>query len=155
MHPLPIVLLGILAALLLVAIVTDLRSRLIGNGLNAAVALLAVPWWLACGWSLGAIGIQVAIAAVVFTVFVGFFAVGMMGGGDVKLLGALALWLPLPLLMPMLLWMAIGGGALTLAMLAHHRWTAREGAVEVPYGVAIAGATIFIMANHILTNPAA
>ena len=47
------------------------------------------------------------------------------------------------------------GGALTAATLAWHRVGRRDGAVEVPYGVAIAGATVAAMANHILTNPVA
>ena len=36
---------------------------------------------------------QIGIAALVFTIFTGLFAIGAMGGGDVKLLGAMALWL--------------------------------------------------------------
>ena len=43
------VLLGALAIALLVAIVTDLRSRTIGNRLNAAIALAAPLFWWASG----------------------------------------------------------------------------------------------------------
>jgi prepilin peptidase CpaA len=61
-----------------------------------------------------------------------------MGGGDVKLIGALALWLPLMPLLRMLVLMSLLGGALTLGMLLT-QWLRRRniGAIEVPYGVAI------------------
>ncbi len=45
----------------------------------------------------------------------GAFAIGAMGGGDVKLIAALGLWLVPPDFMRMIVWMSIGGGVLTLA----------------------------------------
>jgi len=151
-HHLPLLL---LAALLLVAVATDLRARVIGNGVNLAVAFTAPLWWWAAGLGPVAIAWHVGLAVVLFLLFAGLFALGAMGGGDVKLVGAVALWLPPAALPAMLWWMALGGGALTLATLLWHRLGRRAGAVEVPYGVAIAGATIAAMANHILTNPVA
>lgn len=148
-------LLLVLAALLLTAAVGDLRRRIIANRLNLAVALLAVPWWLAIGLTPVEIGVQVGIALAALAVFAACFAFGWMGGGDVKLITALALWLPLAQFAQLLVWMAIGGGVLTLAMLLRHRLRAAAGAVEVPYGVAIAGAALLIVANDILTTTAA
>ena len=84
-----------LGVLLIAAAITDLRSRIISNRLNLAVALLAPLWWLACGlepWP--GMAAQLLVGALVFALFTGLFALGMMGGGDVKLLGALALWFP-------------------------------------------------------------
>jgi prepilin peptidase CpaA len=145
-------LLGLLAALLIAGMATDLRARIIPNALNLAIALLALAWWWAEGLSGREMLFQLALAGGVFVVFAGLFALGAMGGGDVKLLAAVALWLPPALLLPMLTWMAIGGGILTLVMLAQHRLRRRAGRPEVPYGVAIAGATMLVMANGILTN---
>jgi prepilin peptidase CpaA len=145
----------LLALLLLTAAVTDLRARIISNRLNLAIALLALPWWAAIGLGGWGIAAQIALAVVVFAVFAGCFALGMMGGGDVKLLAALALWLPLTRMVTMLEWMAVGGGVLTLMMLGHHRWRRAPGRPEIPYGVAIVGATLLILANDILTNRAA
>jgi len=148
-------LLLILALLLVVAAIGDIRTRIIPNRLNAAVALLAIPFWLAMGLSGQAMLIQVALACVILAVFAACFAIGMMGGGDVKLLAALALWMPLGKMLTLLMWMALGGGVLTLAMVIAHRLRRRAEAIEIPYGVAIAGAAILLVTNDILTNQAA
>jgi len=42
-------LMALLAALLIVAAITDLRSRIISNRLNIAIALLAPLYWLTYG----------------------------------------------------------------------------------------------------------
>lgn len=155
MHQFALPLLSILALLLVAAATTDIRSRVIPNALTLAIALLAVPWWLATGLTAGGMGVQLIVAGVVLALFAGCFAMGMMGGGDVKLIAALALWLPLMQLMTMLVWMAIGGGVLTLALLVVHRLRRRAHALEIPYGVAIAAASLMLVANDILTLPAA
>jgi len=147
-----ILMLALLAALLLVAAVTDLRSRIISNRLNAVIALLAVPWWFALGLSGYDILFQLALAAGVLVLFAICFALGMMGGGDVKLLAALGLWLPLTKMLMLLEIMALGGGLLTIGMVVAHKLRKAPGKPEIPYGVAIVGAGLLILANDILTN---
>jgi len=147
------VLLAILLALLLiVAAWGDIRTRTIPNALNAAIALLAPFWWWAHGLALWP---DVAMAAggalIVFALFAGLFALGAMGGGDVKLLGALALWFAGIPLLRLLVVMAIAGGAVTLATLLVHRLRRSPGRPEIPYGVAIALAGLWAMTNDILT----
>ena len=146
------ILLGALALLLLAAAWGDIRTRTIPNGLNAAIALLAIPWWWANGWPLWPdITLQIGIAAIMFGLFAIAFAMGAMGGGDVKLIAALALWLKLVPLTQMLVVMALAGGLLTLFMLARHRWLKAEGRPEIPYGVAIVAAGFWVVANDVLT----
>lgn len=147
-------LLAALAALLLVAAIGDLRTRTIANRLNAAVALLALPWWWAAGVPLWPdIAMQVAAALVLLILFGAVFAFGGMGGGDVKLIVALALWTPLGALTEMLLVMALAGGVLTIIMLGWHKWRHAEGRPEIPYGVAIVAAGLWVVANDLLTIP--
>lgn len=143
---------GLLALLLLIAAFTDLRTRTIPNRLNAAIAVLAIGWWWASGtdpWP--DIAFRIAGALVVFLIFAALFAAGMMGGGDVKMIGALALWLPFALLSDMLMVMALAGGVLTLMMLARHRFRKLPGNPEIPYGVAISFAGLWVIANGLLT----
>lgn len=135
----------VLAALLLAAGIEDARTREISNAKNAAIALLAPAWWWALGLGWGEMAVQVAMAAVVLAVFLGVFAAGWMGGGDVKMIAALALWLPLGGFVQMLMVMSVLGGAITLALLVERRWQRRIGAVEVPYGVAIAAAALLAL----------
>ncbi|PTD17363.1 A24 family peptidase [Sphingomonas fennica] len=151
-----IIILGALAAGLLYAAWGDIAARTIPNWLNAAIAIGAPAWWLAQGlpfWP--GMAIQLGLALLVFIVFAGCFALNMMGGGDVKLLGALALWLPPLPLVRMLVAMALIGGVLTIAMVVLHRARRAEGQPEIPYGVAISLAALWVMANDILTTPVA
>lgn len=150
-----ICMIGLLGALLVTAAVTDIRSRIISNRLNAAIALLAVPWWFALGYGGYDILFQIGLSAALLMVFALFFALRMMGGGDVKLLAALGLWLPLAKMLILLEWMAIGGGVLTLGMVIAHRVRKAPGKPEIPYGVAIVGAGLLVLANDILTKSVA
>ncbi len=125
-------LLGVLGLLLVSAGIEDARTREIANRKTASIALLAPLWW----WSLGLapwpdMAWQVGIAAIVFAVFVAAFAVGQMGGGDVKLIGALALWLPLQPFVTMFMWMTIVGGALTAIMVVDE-WVRRRATPPSP-----------------------
>ncbi|AMG74284.1 MULTISPECIES: A24 family peptidase [Sphingopyxis] len=146
-------LMALLAALMIAAAVSDLRSRSISNGLNGTIALLAIPFWIASGLSLWPdIPIQFGAAFAVFLLFAGLFAIGAMGGGDVKMIGAVMLWIPLPLFVPMLTVMALGGGLLSAIMLVHIKLRPSGKPVEVPYGVAIAAAGLWALHQHYLNQ---
>src|SRR3546814_11413410 len=91
----------ILGLLMIAAAISDIRSRTISNELNAAMALLAIPFWIASGLALWPdLPIQFGSAFLVFLLFAGLFAIGAIGGGDVKMIGAVMLWIPLPLFLP-------------------------------------------------------
>jgi prepilin peptidase CpaA len=106
-----------LGLLLVSAGIEDARKREIANWKNAAIALMAPLWWVANGLPVWPdMAIQLGVALVILALFAGAFAVGQMGGGDVKLIAALALWLPFQPLVWMVVLMALFGGALTAAM---------------------------------------
>ena len=141
-----------LLVLLLLAGIEDARTREIANGKNAAIALLALPWWWANG--LGGIDIawQVGVALIVFALFFAAFQLGQMGGGDVKMIAALALWLPPGAVLSMLMVMSLLGGVLTLLFLADRWWRRAAQVAEIPYGIAIAIAGMLAIANPFLTH---
>ncbi|MFB0872391.1 MULTISPECIES: prepilin peptidase [unclassified Sphingobium] len=146
-------LIGALGALLIVAAITDLRARIISNRLNLAIALLALPWWVACGVSPWPdMAIQLLTGAVVFALFAALFAFGLMGGGDVKLLGALALWFPWQVTLSLLVLMAMLGGLVTLVTIVHHRIARKPGQPEIPYGVAISIAGLWVLGERYLNQ---
>lgn len=147
------ILLGCLAALLVVAAVIDMRTFTISNRLNLAVASLAPVYWLSAALSpWPGIAIQLGAGAIVFAILAGAFYAGMMGGGDVKLAAALALWFPPGVTVKFLVLMSIGGGILTLGLLAWHRAKRRAGRPEIPYGVAIAFGGLAILAQRFLNQ---
>ncbi|HET7316114.1 MAG TPA: prepilin peptidase [Sphingomicrobium sp.] len=146
-------LLALLAILLVAAAVIDVRTYTISNRLNLAVALLAPAFW----WSVGlplwpGIAFQVAVAAGVFVLFALAFYAGMMGGGDVKLAAALALWFSPASTLRFLVITSIAGGILTLVVLAIHRLRSKTGRPQVPYGVAIAIGALAILAQRFLNQ---
>jgi prepilin peptidase CpaA len=144
---------GLLAALaiaLLGAAISDLRTRLIHDWLTFGIAAAAPAFWWASGLSLWpGVGAQLALGVAAFAVLAGLFAAGAMGGGDVKLLTALALWLPWQPFLKLIVIMALLGGVLTLVCLVWHRIARRSGRLEVPYGVAISGAGLWVIAGMV------
>lgn len=143
-----------LLLLLLSAGIEDVRTREIANWKNAAIALLAPLWWLAIGLPLWpGVALRIGVALAVFALFCVAFHFGQMGGGDVKLIGALALWLPLQPLIAMLTAMALLGGVLTLAMVGARLVRRRPLAgIEIPYGVAITLAALIVLHEPILNR---
>jgi prepilin peptidase CpaA len=140
---------GLLAALaiaLLTAAFTDLRTRQIGNWLNGAIALGAPLFWWASGLSLWPeVAAQIGVALAAFVVLAGLFALRAMGGGDVKLLTALALWIEPAWFLKLVVMMALLGGVLTIAFAGWHVIRGRKGKLAIPYGVAIASAGLWVL----------
>ncbi|HEY0111649.1 MAG TPA: prepilin peptidase [Allosphingosinicella sp.] len=146
-------LLLLLTGALLWACVGDWRSRIIPNWLNGTIALLAIPFWWSTGLPLWpGVALQIAVAAGVFGLFALAFRFGAMGGGDVKLITALALWLPAAALPKLLVIMSIAGGVLTIAMLVPHRFAKTGGQPEIPYGIAIAFAGFWLIGERFLNQ---
>lgn len=108
-------LLGGLAIALAVAAITDLQRRQIDNWLNGAIALAAPLYWWASGLALWPdVAAQVGVGLAVFVLFAAVFARGGMGGGDVKLLAALALWLPPMVFFTVIFLTSLVGGAMSM-----------------------------------------
>jgi prepilin peptidase CpaA len=146
-------LLGLLAILLVVAAVVDIRTFTISNSLNLAVALLAPIYWLSIAMPLWPdVAIQLAVGAGVFALLAAAFYAGMMGGGDVKLAAALALWFSPVSTLKFLVLMSIAGGAVTLVAIGLHRFRGRQGRPEIPYGVAIAFGGLAILTQRFLNQ---
>lgn len=140
---------GALAIALLVAAFTDLRRRQIDNWLNGAIALTAPLFWWAAGYSLWPdVAYQIGLAIVVFAVFAALFALRWMGGGDVKLLTALALWIAPHWFLKLLVVMALLGGLLTIVFGAWHIVRRQRDRVAIPYGVAIAAAGVWVLVSQ-------
>jgi prepilin peptidase CpaA len=129
-------------ALLLVAAASDVRRYQIPNVLPVALAaaglILAFPAAPAAALS------RAASVAVVCVVVGGLWLRGLMGGGDLKLLMACAIWIPLGELATFALALGLASGAQGMAALV---WARAQGGSplaaarqRLPYGVSIAAA---------------
>ncbi len=147
------VLLAGLAIGLLHAAYTDIKRREIEHYLNAAIALSAPLLWWATGMAIWPdIAIQIGLAFGIFAFFILLQIIGAMGGGDVKLLGALALWFPWETMVMLIIIMSIIGGLLTLFMAMVHKIRRSPGKLEIPYGIAIASAGIWVIAERYINH---
>ena len=146
-------LLGALALTLVWIAIQDIRTFTISDRLNIAIAVMAPVFWWSAGvdfWPDAAM--RVGVAAIVFLLFAGMFHLGAMGGGDVKLAAALALWFPPAGTLKMLIIMSLAGGLLTAIVLGINKYRKKEGRPEVPYGVAIAFGALWLLAQRFLNH---
>jgi prepilin peptidase CpaA len=152
---------GVFLALLAWAAVSDLLWYRIPNLLTGALALLfvlaALPQALAQPWLA-----HLAVGGAVLVVCFALYLINAMGGGDVKLLAATALWMGPGLILPHLVLTAFLGLGLMILLLAcryglkalRRLAPARVGRLPlptllepgrtVPYGVAIAGSAAWL-----------
>ncbi|MEO1487871.1 MAG: prepilin peptidase [Pseudomonadota bacterium] len=144
-----------LAIALVIAAITDIRSRRIENRLNAAIALGAPVFWWASGMAFWPdVVIQIGFALVVFAAFAALFATGMLGGGDVKLLGALALWLTPLAFLNLLLIMALVGGVMAVWFIIRRMVFKPDTPGKLPYGVAITIGGLWVLSVTYLPDVA-
>jgi prepilin peptidase CpaA len=135
------------ALCVIAAAVQDVRRFEIADGMSIAIALLFVPFALGevhgLGWAM-----HIGAGAAVFAVGVGLFAMNWMGGGDVKLLGACAIWAGFGGLPTLLLGTMLAGGVLAAVALlgrrlagndSEHPYPGLRAGGPIPYAVAILG----------------
>lgn len=143
--------------LLLVAAFEDIRHLRIRNEFCAAVAVLFLPILFTSGWDVAKLHLISAVIVFVVTALLFFFR--MFGGGDAKVLAALALWFTPAQLPGFLMIMTLAGGVLGVIAIVLKKsgalpkletaapkifgpadgWLASlsRGETVVPYGVAI------------------
>ncbi|HYG85940.1 MAG TPA: prepilin peptidase [Azospirillum sp.] len=152
-------------ALFCLAAVTDLHRRIIPNWITGALLLLFALAALADPVRYPTVPSLVA-AVVVFVPLLAVFATGRLGGGDVKLLTAAALWAGWDQLGELLVVVGLAGGGLAVAYVIRHlprspaqlalwlpvglsspRRLLPEAVAEagLPYGVAIAAGAAFVL----------
>jgi prepilin peptidase CpaA len=136
--------------LVIVAALRDLTSYTIPNWISLALIALFPPVALLAGIGTAAFGISMGVGALALVAGMAMFAFGWIGGGDAKLFAAAALWLGWPAAAPFVIWTALAGGGLAVALLWTRRlaqpmasrgpaWVGRlmTPGGDVPYGLAI------------------
>lgn len=138
-------------AILGVALVTDLNSFRIPNRFCIALVLLYPAHLMTSAAAVDWPG-SLLVAGLIFVVGLLPFSAGWMGGGDVKLMAATALWLGPSAVLPFLAVTSLVGGLVAVVMLTRLRFCVARAAEVVglsevgeallgraiPYGVAVA-----------------
>ncbi len=147
---------AVLAGLLLVVCVYDAATFLIPNWLNAAILVL-YPIFLFALPESGVSGLSGLYGfGIFFIVGFGLFAIGVIGGGDSKLLIALGPWLGMSYTMlNFLLFMSFFGVILSALLLIIRGMIGKDSQEKtpklfqkkapIPYGIAIAAAFVMLM----------
>lgn len=141
--------------LLFAAALEDMARLRISNIFPMLVIGLFIVWVGVTGWE-NDIWHNATLFLAVFALGCGLFALGWMGGGDVKLLAACALWFDWGAALPWFIYVTMGGGLLSLLIIIARRLVprgARGGSSlaifspngPIPYGVAIAAGTIMAL----------
>jgi prepilin peptidase CpaA len=145
----------IFAGLLVAAAVEDSIRLRISNltclgvlvGALTAMGLAGIDWAL---WQ------NFALFAGLLMLGTAIFAAGKMGGGDIKLIAAAALWFDLRTGFLALLWIVLAGGLLAITVIIVRKFGWSDAARErvlllkrrggIPYGVAIAAGVLLASA---------
>jgi prepilin peptidase CpaA len=111
--------------LLLFAACRDLLTRTIPDGIS--VALLAGGAAARACEGVSELGVSVLAAGGLFVVLVAAFSRGLLGGGDVKLMSAMAVGLPPAMVWDLVFATAVAGGVIACAYLFARRLLTRSG----------------------------
>jgi len=154
---LDLIVLLLLPGSLAFAAAMDLLTMTIPNRIALVVLLAFFSAAVLAGIGLPAIGAHLASGLCVLLLGMVFFFCGWCGGGDAKLLAAIALWLDFDNLFQYLLYTAVVGGMLATAlsmlrsvplpgMLLAEAWAVRlhRRDAGIPYGIALAAGALLI-----------
>lgn len=148
---------SLLCLFLLLGLATyfDIFFRRIPNALCLTAAIVSAPYWVGMsGLAMPAsMGQQFLILLVATVPLLVLFAVGALGGGDIKLLGAVLLWVRPGEILQMIAVMVLAGGVQALAAMGHALLRRRKPCeATVPFGVAIAVGAIPALAGEMIEN---
>lgn len=150
-----------LSACMLWVVISDAKHYIISNALNLAVVVLYVIAVVLLPIPLGDWLWALAAAALMLVIGLGFFTLGLMGGGDIKLLVVLSLWTGWGIQTLQFIFLtAICGGILVVIVLllrlilapilfklrpSHNLPRLLTHKQPVPYGIAIAAAFTWML----------
>ena len=113
------------------AALEDMRILKIPNWSSAIVAAAFVPYYLLHSW-LFPIGTHLIIAAAIFLITVTFWKLKLIGGGDVKLLTAVGLWLGPDLALSFMIVMTLSSAVIGIVLLLVRKWSSVLYAATAP-----------------------
>lgn len=151
------------------AIITDFKTLLIPNWISLALLAAFVPFAI-LHVPLEVVGGHLLAMGVVLALSVSFFVAGWMGGGDVKFMSAIALWMGPDHVAPFTVLMAFLGAAIAIGLMGMAKYGPLLGprlldrpvpkrlaelasSRQCPYGVAI-GVAGLLLSFDVFASPA-
>ncbi len=135
----------------------DIFTMTIPNRVSAVMVLAFFPLALLAGFDGWEITAHVGAGVLALAVGIGLFAGGWFGGGDAKLMAAIALWVGLESLPAYFLYVAIAGGMLAMLfssirsvplprVFLGEGWALRLHRPDggIPYGIALAAGALLV-----------
>ncbi len=147
------IIMWLFCGLVVLAAIQDVAQLKISNAFPIAITALFGAWLSQTGFE-GDLWENLVLFAIVLGFGILLFSKSWLGGGDVKLLAAIALWFDLNGGLSLVVWTLMGGGLLALIFMGVRRMlparlTADGGLAAlrkkgpIPYGIAIAAGAIF------------
>lgn len=152
----PIWLIVLLVAALAAAAIEDAVRLRISNATCLVVLVAAIVAMALHGFPL-ALWQNIVVFLVLLVIGAAVFAMGHVGGGDVKLLACLGLWVNLSAALWLVASIFLAGGVIALVYLAvgvARRTSRRDGSkrigqTQIPYGLAIVAGAALIFAGQL------
>jgi prepilin peptidase CpaA len=154
---LEVVLLSLLPGAVAFAAAMDLFTMTIPNRISAVMVVAFFPLAPLAGLGLADIGSHLAAGMLLLCVGIALFMAGWFGGGDAKLMAAIALWVGFENLVHYLFFVAIAGGMLATLFstmraaplpraLLSEDWALRLHHPDggIPYGIALAAGALLV-----------
>lgn len=149
--------------LLVYAAYTDIKHRKISNELNIFIFMISLLYcaiiYSHTGDFMTSVAHPALVALGVFFIGLIMFSLGIMGGGDVKLLSGLALMLGPSWGMHLIVYSSLIGGLLAIFSLIKYRYKLQKSLQlqkdkpTIAYGIAISASGIWLIATNILPLP--
>ena len=142
--------------LTIMAAISDLRHRIIANKIPIAIfiayAIYALTRYFILDTPVAVIGLELITGAVVLLAGFALFAANIMGGGDAKLLAALAMFASVYNVAAFLILVALSGGIVAIGTWLYARQKKdgdKKTLQDVPYGIAISVGGLWALGQHL------
>ena len=145
---------------MLAAAFSDIISYRIPNILSLVLLAAFFPFAFFSDMAWGQAGIHMLVGFGVLAVTFGLFSLGLLGGGDAKLLAAASLWVGYPDVGIFLVFVSLAGGVVAIALIVFRRlpigsletigwignlYRSKADRRDVPYAAAIALGAFWVM----------
>jgi prepilin peptidase CpaA len=121
----------VFCATVIYAAICDLTTFTIPNWVSGTLALGFVPYAL-LRWNGIPLTFHIVLGLATFAICVVFWKLRWLGGGDVKFLGATALWMGPQHIVPFMLILALAGSAFAFFLMWIRKWNLSIQASQLP-----------------------